>query len=111
MSIERREQKRLAAHWRAAVQVPQTQEVLHGKTMDVSVGGSCILFDRDIPVGTNCALFLEVPLPERQTKKPISIAAKVMNSALVGNISKFRIGFKFVGLDPEIEALLKSRLV
>lgn len=110
MSIERREHKRLAAHWRVAIQMPSTNEFLQGKTMDVSTSGACVLFDKNIPVGTSCLLYLEVPLPEKQTKKAISVNCKVMNTTLVGNISQFRVGFKFVSMDAATDALIKSKV-
>ncbi len=109
MSIDRREHKRLAAHWRAALQLGD--EILHGRTEDVSMGGACVLSEKSIPVGTTCLVYLEVPVPERQTKIPIRIEAKVVLSTLVGNISQFRIGLKFASLTPEDQALLKSKLV
>lgn len=92
------------------MQVPDTGEVLQGKTMDVSLGGACVMFERNLPIGLVCNVFLDIPQPEKSTRTAVTLVGKVMNTALVGNISQFRIGIKFMSMEPKTEALLKSRL-
>jgi c-di-GMP-binding flagellar brake protein YcgR len=75
------------------------------ETIDVSVGGACVLTDQALSLGTGCAIAFEVQMPEGM-RRVNAWGAVVYDYADSGN-TQHRIGIAFVDMDAYSRHLLQ----
>ncbi|WP_156396590.1 PilZ domain-containing protein [Noviherbaspirillum sp. Root189] len=75
------------------------------ETIDVSVGGACVLVNQALPLGTGCAIAFEVQMPEG-TRRINAWGAVVYDYADSENV-QHRIGIAFVDMDAYSRHLLQ----
>jgi hypothetical protein len=84
-----------------------TGQVFDVRTTDISVEGLGIVAAANPRNGTTFRI--QVTLPMRPTgTTTFETTAKVVQSILAGEEDGFRIGLKFSGLTPEIEAAIRK---
>jgi c-di-GMP-binding flagellar brake protein YcgR len=102
--IERRQSERVTVNWRAAVQPYDSEEVLYGRTIEISATGTGILLDKNLPMLSHCIVYLEMVLPAEMTRKQVALQAQVMNVILAE--SRFRTGVRFL----EVPGVLRDSI-
>lgn len=92
-----------ALHGRAQVALPN-QSVLLGHTLDVSIGGICILLQDQIPLGIEYLVRFEMSI---QGKVHVVTAQTKSIDGVFAN-GGFRVGFAFKESDAQRSALINS---
>ncbi|WP_137939048.1 PilZ domain-containing protein [Chitinivorax sp. B] len=93
---EQRQHPRMQLHLRAAVFVAGSREPIKGQTVEVSISGAGILTDVALRIGQQYRLILEFFNAATNSKQYLETQIEVVHCSLVGNISQFRCGVKFV---------------
>ena len=97
MSDTRREFPRKMLRCHAFVGLPGAAP-LHARTLDISIGGICMIIGEELHTGQECAIGFETPLNGKMVR--VTAAARVVYSILSGT-EGFRTGMQFVRLDEE----------
>lgn len=77
-----------------------------GLTVEVSKGGCGLFIDKQVPVGTNVRLILEIPGAPGGGKIHLQQDCQVVHCSLMGGLSQFRTGLRFKGLTSENDRIL-----
>lgn len=81
---------------------------MRAKTVDVSLGGICLLVSEQIPPGQICNVGFEAPLNGKVVR--VFAVAKVIYSILSGT-EGFRTGLQFVEIDADNRKLLVGLMI
>ena len=81
---------------------------LRAKTVDVSLGGICLVVPEQLPSGQTCNVGFEAPLNGKMVR--VFAVAKVVYSILTGT-EGFRTGLQFVELDAANNKLLAEVMI
>lgn len=84
------------------------RKVLRAKTVDVSLGGLCLMVPEQLPVGQKCNIGFEAPLNGKMVR--IFAVAKVAYSILSGT-DGFRTGLQFTEIDAANDKLLAEVMI
>jgi hypothetical protein len=95
---------RYPLHGRVQVALPN-RTVVAGRTLDVAVGGICVLLDDQILAGTSCTLRFE--LRSKGATNLVTAVAKVVYGVFASQ-GGYRVGFQFAEADAERTALIHS---
>ena len=104
IDMELQREPRYPLHGRAQVALPN-QVILAGRTVDISVGGVCLLIDDQIPQGLICAVRFEMLV--KGITHVITAQAKTIYGVFA-NAGGFRVGFAFNAVDAQRTALINS---
>lgn len=106
-----REHARVPVRWRAALIVNGDNNHVHkGLTVEISKGGCGLFIDKQILIGSNVRLILEIPGGPGGNKIHLQQECQVVHCSLMSNISQFRTGLRFRSLTAENEKTL-SRFI
>ncbi len=89
---------------RAQVALPN-KVILPGHTLDISIGGVCIVLDDQIPVNVSYPIRFEVPVNGKV--EVITTTARSVYGVFASQ-GGFRVGFQFNDADPKRAALIKT---
>lgn len=81
---------------------------MRARTVDVSLGGLCLLVEEQLPVGQLCDVGFEAPLNGRMVR--VIGSAKVVYCILSGT-EGFRLGLQYVELDPNNNKTLAELMI
>lgn len=99
-SVENRKHYRHPIHWRVAIihKNGDQNEIYHGRTHDLSLGGASVFVDHNIFMDTKVLMLLAIP-PNLPGQKEIIIEAECRMAHTVFDSGKgrFRIGMRFLG--------------
>jgi hypothetical protein len=79
-------------------------DVVDGRTRDLSRGGLCVRAETSLPVGTECLVRLALVFSENQFSEHLELPATVMWSTRLGSLHQ--IGVKFGALAEETRGYL-----
>ncbi|MCA2999090.1 MAG: PilZ domain-containing protein [Rhodocyclaceae bacterium] len=97
--IEQRQHKRRYLHVTAHVALPDSQ-IVEVRTTDVSAGGLAIIGAMNPKIGET--LFIRFSIPANSGERtPIQATVKVTHSIYGSAQQNFRIGLRFLKLEPE----------
>ena len=97
---ERRKNKRIKLNEKITLSI-NSLEIKGSQTSDISVAGMCILFDSKIELKKNDKG--RILLTQRYGKEVISFESDILvlwNNELTGKQTHYRIGIRFLNLDP-----------
>lgn len=108
---EQRQHQRFRVHWRVAVRIEGGQ-MLYGETVDISIGGVCILLDQNLNCSKPVHLFIQMP-SRRPGKEPdvVSAPIRILYSAYAADFDRWRLGAQFVDLPAAERAKLEKELM
>lgn len=75
------------------------------ETIDVSVGGACVLANQSLSLGTGCAIAFEVQMPEGMRR--INAWGAVVYDYIGSDNARHHIGIAFVDMDAYSRHLLQ----
>ncbi len=81
---------------------------VRGRTVDISLGGLCLIVSEQLPVGRTCYVGFEAPLNGKAVR--ITATAKIVYSILSGT-DGFRTGVQFTELDAANNKLLAELMI
>ncbi|MBB5017524.1 c-di-GMP-binding flagellar brake protein YcgR [Chitinivorax tropicus] len=101
---EQRQHPRTQVHLRAALFQAGSREPIKGQTVEISVSGAGILTDIALRSGQQYRMILEIFNVSAGEKQYIETMIDVIHCSLVGNISQFRCGVKYVQPSADFKA-------
>ncbi|HYD94344.1 MAG TPA: PilZ domain-containing protein [Noviherbaspirillum sp.] len=104
---ETRSYPRKVLRSRARIALPG-KPTIHAQTVDISLGGICVMVTEQLPVGQSCNVGFEAPLNGSMVR--VFASAKVIYSILRGT-DGFRTGLQFVQLDAANNKLLAEIMI
>ena len=111
--IENRKHYRYPVHWRIAIvhQNGNRNDIYHGHTHDLSLGGASVLIDHNIFMNSEVVMLLAIP-PGLPGQKEIIIEAQCRMAHTVFDSGKgrFRIGIRFLSFKGEGKQILSRVL-
>lgn len=107
---EQRQHPRYRVRWRSALRC-NDGKMCYGETVDLSLGGACILADQNFNAGTPITLYLQLP-PKRQGQEApvVTTRAKVLYTAFSADHDRWRLGVQFVEFSGPDRAKLEKEL-
>ncbi|MCX7205726.1 MAG: hypothetical protein NT086_07015 [Proteobacteria bacterium] len=87
-STDTRTRKKVS--WRAAIVTTPSVKPVYGVAVEVAEHSLIILADKEVKVGTQCHIYLDIPGAPINKKNYIDFTASVTCTTLIGQISMFR---------------------
>lgn len=112
-NVSRRKHPRYRVHFPAIIVYGNhgDNELFHGRTHDISIGGASIYSEKNIFVEGAITLFLKLPPHvENRTEIIIEIQSRMTNIILSSDHQHFRIGMQFLHFKENGRELLESNL-
>lgn len=104
---ERRVHTRYIAHWRAALVNPSDGDIRYlGRTDNISLAGSAIICETNVPAKQDYHVYLEIPQANGKAPLIVEMLGRVVYSNLAKNA--FRVGVSISKFHGDGEKILKA---